>query len=99
MGRCLPSPTSVCVLRFCRRTVSVCVGLLVLVAPQGVIPEHWRRRTSSRLTYIPEVATYPLPDGRTLIAERHGTEGEWHLLIDGERDAELVGRPLSQRAR
>jgi hypothetical protein len=44
---------------------------------------------------VPEVATYLLPDGRTLIAERRGTEGEWHLLMDGERDAELVGWPLN----
>ena len=41
------------------------------------------------------VATYPLPDGRTLIAEPHGTEGDWHLLIEGERDAEVVGQPLN----
>ena len=41
------------------------------------------------------MAKYPLPDGRTLIAERHGTEGDWHLLIEGEQDAELVGRPLN----
>ena len=40
------------------------------------------------------LTTFSLPDGRSLAAEPT-SDGEWHLRMEGEPHAELVGWPLN----
>jgi hypothetical protein len=68
-----------CVRRVCRRTVSVRVGLLVLVAP-GVIPEHWRSRELHLLVGF----VFSSSPGRRIV---HGA-ASFHDHVDS-----VVGRP------
>jgi hypothetical protein len=41
------------------------------------------------------VRTHPLPDGRSLNVERMPDNASWHLRIEGDPSAELVGTPLN----
>ena len=40
------------------------------------------------------MATYELPDGRSLEVERMPDHVHWHLHIHGPPDTEIVGTPL-----
>jgi hypothetical protein len=41
------------------------------------------------------VGTHRLPDGRSLEVDRTADEVHWHLRIEGDPSAELVGAPLN----
>jgi hypothetical protein len=41
------------------------------------------------------VEAHPLPDGRSLEVERTRDDDYWHLRIQGDPSAELVGTPLN----
>jgi hypothetical protein len=43
---------------------------------------------------VDALTTHPLADGRTLIAEPM-PNGDWHLRIEGEPGAEIIGWPLN----